>query len=208
MLLDKFTVDGKKSGQVELADDVFAGEINDTLIYQYINAANAALRQGTHKTKERSAVRGGGVKPWRQKGTGRARQGSIRAPQWVGGGTVFGPTPRSYSQKLNKKVKQAAVRAILSVKAKENKIKVIDDFDIQSGKTKDMFSVLKKLDLVKGTFVTDSDSVMLKRSAKNIEAVKFNNVKRINGRDLFYSKQILLTESAIKYLNEKYSKGE
>mgnify|MGYP001401727030 FL=1 len=119
MLIDKYSIDGQKLGQVELNDSVFAAEINDVLLYEFIKAANANLRQGTHSTKERSFVSGGGKKPWKQKGTGRARQGSIRSPQWRGGGIVFGPRPRSYKVELPKSLKSAAYRSIFSVKAKE-----------------------------------------------------------------------------------------
>lgn len=208
MVVDKFKIDGTKSGQVELNDSVFSSEVNDTLIYTFIKKANAALRQGTHKTKERAEVRGGGAKPWRQKGTGRARSGTNRSPIWVGGGTVFGPTPRDYSLDMPKKARRAAMRSIFSVKASESKIKVVEDFDIATGKTKDMASVLKNLGFSKGVLLTDSESKMLKRASRNISSLKFNNVKRINGRDIFYSKDVIVTESAVKYLNEMYAKGD
>lgn len=207
MVVDKYTVEGQKSGQVELNDAVFASEINDALVYSFVKMANAALRQGTHKTKERAEVRGGGAKPWRQKGTGRARSGTNRSPIWVGGGTVFGPQPRSYRLDMPKKSRRAALRSIFSIKSSEGKIKVVEDFDIDSGKTKDMASVLKKLEVTKGLVLTETESVNFKRSIKNISTVKYNNVKRLNGRDLFYSKSVLITESALKYINEMYSKG-
>lgn len=208
MLVDKYSVTGEKKGQVELNDSVFAGDVNDTLVYEYMKAANANLRQGTHKTKERAEVRGGGAKPFRQKGTGRARAGTTRSPIWKGGGTVFGPRPRSYNITLNKKSKQAALRSIFSIKAKENKIKVVEDFNVDSGKTKEMNEILKKLSFVKGAFVSDNENISLKRSVRNIKDVKYNNVKRISGRDVFYAKEVLLTESAVSYLNDKYSKGK
>ena len=206
MLIDKYSIDGQKLGQVELSDSVFASEINDVLLYEFIKAANANLRQGTHATKERSFVSGGGKKPWRQKGTGRARQGSIRSPQWRGGGIVFGPRPRSYKVEMPKNLKTAAYRSIFSVKVKESSIKVVADFDVDSGKTKDMQNILNKLGVERGVLVALDRSQMTKRSVRNIAGVKYNDAKLINGRDIFYSKQLLMTEGAVKYINEKYSK--
>ncbi|HOA07238.1 MAG TPA: 50S ribosomal protein L4 [Spirochaetota bacterium] len=206
MLIDKYSIDGQKLGQVELNDSVFAAEINDVLLYEFIKAANANLRQGTHSTKERSFVSGGGKKPWKQKGTGRARQGSIRSPQWRGGGIVFGPRPRSYKVELPKSLKSAAYRSIFSVKAKESALKVIADFDVESGKTKDMQNILNKLGVERGVLVALDRDVKTRRAIRNIAGVKYNDAKLINGRDIFYSKQLLMTEGAVKYINEKYSK--
>ena len=206
MLIDKYSIDGQKLGQVELNDSVFAAEINDVLLYEFIKAANANLRQGTHSTKERSFVSGGGKKPWKQKGTGRARQGSIRSPQWRGGGIVFGPRPRSYKVELPKSLKSAAYRSIFSVKAKESVLKVIADFDVESGKTKDMQNILNKLGVERGVLVALDRDVKTRRAIRNIAGVKYNDAKLINGRDIFYSKQLLMTEGAVKYINEKYSK--
>jgi len=206
MLIDKYSIDGQKLGQVELNDSVFAAKINDVLLYEFIKAANANLRQGTHSTKERSFVSGGGKKPWKQKGTGRARQGSIRSPQWRGGGIVFGPRPRSYKVELPKSLKSAAYRSIFSVKAKESSLKVIVDFDVESGKTKDMQNILNKLGVERGVLVALDRDVKTRRAIRNIAGIKYNDAKLINGRDIFYSKQLLMTEGAVKYINEKYSK--
>lgn len=206
MKVDKYSIDGKVVEQVELADEVFAAEINDILIYELIKAANANLRQGTHKTKERSDVKGGGAKPWRQKGTGRARAGSSRSPIWVGGGTVFGPRPRDYSIYLPKKMKKAAYRSLFSLKAKEGAIKVIEDFDV-NGKTKEVAAVGKALNVKKAVLITAADSVLLKRAIKNIPWFAYNNAARVSGRDIFYSKDVLITESAVKVLNERYAKA-
>ena len=206
MLIDKYSIDGQKLGQVELNDSVFAAEINDVLLYEFIKAANANLRQGTHSTKERSFVSGGGKKPWKQKGTGRARQGSIRSPQWRGGGIVFGPRPRSYKVELPKSLKSAAYRSIFSVKTKESSLKVIADFNVESGKTKDMQNILNKLGVERGVLVALDRDVKTRRAIRNIAGVKYNDAKLINGRDIFYSKQLLMTEGAVKYINEKYSK--
>jgi large subunit ribosomal protein L4 len=203
MKVDKYSINGEKVGQVELSDDIFAASVNDTIVYEYIKAANANLRQGTHKTKERAEIRGGGAKPWRQKGTGRARSGTNRSPVWVGGGTVFGPRPRSYRIELPKKIKRKAFQSILTIKAKEDAIRVVEDFTVESGKTKDMSKILKSLDVSRGVFVSHDDDQMTKRSIRNIKDVKFNNAGRLSGRDVFYSKKILITESAIKAINEK-----
>ncbi len=208
MILDKLSKDGKVVGQVELDDRVFNAKINDVLIYELVKAANANLRQGTHCTKERSFVSGGGAKPYKQKGTGRARQGSIRAPQWKGGGTIFGPQPRDYRIELPKGMRSAAYRALLSLKAKEGSIRVVEDLKVGSGKTREIAVIGKALNVRKGVLVTDSEDSMLKRALRNIPWFVYNNVKRISGRDIFYSKTLVLTEGAVKYLNEKYAKGE
>lgn len=205
MKVDKISITGNVIGQVELADDVFGVDVNDVLIYELIKAANANLRQGTHATKERAAVSGGGVKPWRQKGTGRARAGSSRSPVWRGGGTIFGPRPRSYKVDLPKKMKQAAYRSLLSLKVKEGSVRVIEDFTV-SGKTKDMAKIGKALQITKGTLVTDSEDTLLKRAIRNIPWFSYNNMKRLSSRDLFYAKQIVITETAVQYINETYSK--
>ncbi len=207
MKIDKYSIDGKQVGQVDVADSVFAVKINKVLIYEYIKAANANLRQGTHKTKERAEVRGGGAKPWRKKGTGRARAGTSRSPIWKGGGTVFGPRPRSYRTDLPKKIKQQALRSIFSLKAKEGLIRVIEDFEVESGKTRDMAKIFKSLSMEKGVLVSGSDNKMTKRAIRNIKNVKFNNSIRLSGRELFYSKNIVITESAVTRINDKLAKG-
>ncbi len=208
MLSDKLSVNGKVVGEVELSDSVFKAKINDILIYSYIKSANANLRQGTHSTKERSYISGGGAKPWRQKGTGRARQGSIRSPQWRGGGVVFGPNPRDYRVELPKAIKKEAIRCLLSLKLKEGALKIIEDFEIKDGKTKEIVQIGNALKITKGVLLTDSDDSLLKRAIRNIPWFVYNNTKRISGRDIFYSRNVIVTESAVKYLNEKYSVGE
>ncbi|MDA3899027.1 MAG: 50S ribosomal protein L4 [Spirochaetes bacterium] len=205
MIVDKYSVKGEKVGQVELSDKVFADKVSDVVVYEYIKAANANLRQGTHKTKERAEVRGGGIKPWRQKGTGRARSGTNRSPIWVGGGTVFGPRVRSYRIELPKKVKKKAFRSILSLKALQGDIMVVEDFNVESGKTKEMHSLLSKLNLNRGILVTSGDDTQIKRSIKNIADVKYNNASRLSGRDLFYSKKLLLTEGAVNAINQNFA---
>lgn len=207
MVVDKYAIDGTVKGQVELNESVFNSKINDVLVYELIRAANANLRQGTHSTKPRSFVSGGGIKPWRQKGTGRARQGSIRAPQWKGGGVVFGPLPRDYRIDLPKKMKQEAYRSLFTIKAKINSIKVVEDFSLAEGKTKEIAKIGKALNIKKGVLIADSDDEKLKRAIRNIQWFSFNNVNRLSGRELFYAQTLVITESALKKINEKYARG-
>lgn len=206
MVLDKYSIDGKVTGKIELPDSVFKAEVNDVLIYEMIKSANANLRQGTHSTKRRAEVSGGGVKPWRQKGTGRARQGSIRAPQWKGGGSVFGPKPRDYRIELPVKMKQEAIVSIFSLKMKEGAIKILEDFNVKEGKTKEMASIGKALQIVKGVLITDKDDSLLKRAIRNIPGFLYNNAGRLSARDILYSKTVLITEGAIKFIGSKYGK--
>lgn len=204
MKVDKYSIKGSVLGQVDLPDEIFNVEINDVLVYDLIKAANANLRQGTHKTKERWEVRGGGAKPWRQKGTGRARAGSSRSPVWKGGGTSFGPVPRDYTIEIPKKMKVAAYKSLFSLKAKLGQIKVVEDFTV-GGKTKEMAAIGKALVISKGCLIADTEDSMLKRAIRNIPWFTFNNVKRIYSRDIFYSKELVITEGALKNLIEKYS---
>ncbi len=207
MVIDKYSINGEVTGKVELDDSVFKAKINDVLLYELIKAANANLRQGTHSTRGQAEVRGGGIKPWRQKGTGRARQGSIRAAQWRGGGTVFGPKPRDYRIDLPKNTKKEAMRSLFSLKMKEGSIKVVEDFNIKDGKTKEIAQIGKSLNIIKGILLSDSDDKLLKRAIRNIPWFIYNNAKRISSRDIFYSKTVLITESAVNYLNSKFSEG-
>ena len=210
MKVDKYSIDGKVVGQVELSDTVFGAEINDVVIYEYIKAANANLRQGTHSAKERAEVSGGGAKPWKQKGTGRARAGSSRSPIWRGGGTIFAPQPRDYSIQIPKQIKTAAFISIFSLKAKNGAVKVVEDFQV-SGKTKDVANIAKALSVTKGLLISgkaDGDDSLLKRAIRNISWFKYNNVKRLSGRDIFYSKELIITESAVNQINEKYTRAK
>jgi large subunit ribosomal protein L4 len=208
MVIDKYSTEGKVVGQVELDDRVFNVKINDVLIYKLIKTANANLRQGTASTKERSLIRGGGAKPWRQKGTGRARQGSIRSPQWKGGGTVFGPWPRDYRIELPRAIKSEAYRSLFSLKAKQGAIKVIEELAVEKGKTKEIAALKKAINIDKGVLITESEDALLKRAVRNLQWFVYNNVKRISGRDVFYSRDLIITEGALRVLNEKYAKGE
>jgi large subunit ribosomal protein L4 len=201
MKIDKYSIDGKVIGQAELSDEIFNVEINDYLIYEMIKVANANLRQGTHSTKGRSEVRASGAKPWRQKGTGRARAGRTSSPIWRGGGVVFGPKPRDHSSKMPKKVRKAAYRSLFSLKAKDGSLKIVEDFTVD-GKTKEMALIGEKLSISKGLLIGEKEDSMVKRAIKNISWFKYNNAKRISGRDIFYSKEVVITESGLKYLND------
>lgn len=208
MKVDKYSIEGKVIGQVELSDDIFSAEVNDVLIYEYIKAANANLRQGTHCTKGRAEVRGGGAKPWRQKGTGRARAGTSRSPIWRGGGMIFPRQPRDYSIQLPKKIKRAAFISIFSQKAKAGAVRVIEDFK-SDGKTKNVAKIGDALAITKGIIVSgnpDAEDFLLKRAIKNIPWFRYNHVSRMSGRDIFFSNEIIFTESALSQLNEKYAK--
>lgn len=190
-------------GEIELNDAVFAIEPNNQAIFDMVLLQRASLRQGTHKVKGRSEVRGGGKKPWRQKGTGRARQGSIRAPQWVGGGTQFGPTPRSYTFKLNRKVRRLALRSALSQKVLDNEFTALNDLAFDSIKTKNMVEVMKAFnDPRKALVVVDelNDNVAL--SARNLPNVKLLDAKHVNVYDILNSTNLFMTEAAIKAVEE------
>lgn len=200
---DVLKVDGSKAGSVELSDAVFAIEPNKDVLFEAINLQRASLRQGTHSVKNRSAVRGGGRKPWRQKGTGRARQGTIRAPQWRGGGIVFGPTPRSYSYKMPKKMRRLALRSALSFKVQENEFKIIDAFGLEAPKTKEFTKVLSNLELPKKVLVvTESEDVNVELSARNIPGVQITTVTGLNVLDITSADSVLITEAAAKKVEE------
>ncbi|MCH4326476.1 50S ribosomal protein L4 [Staphylococcus haemolyticus] len=200
---DVLKVDGSKSGSVELSDSVFAIEPNNSVLFEAINLQRASLRQGTHAVKNRSAVRGGGRKPWRQKGTGRARQGTIRAPQWRGGGIVFGPTPRSYAYKMPKKMRRLALRSALSFKVKENNFTIVDNFVFEAPKTKEFKNVLTTLEQPKKVLVvTDSEDVNVELSARNIPGVQVSTAQGLNVLDITSADSVIITESAAKKVEE------
>ena len=197
---------GEKIKDLNLSNDVFAVELNQQVIYDVVNQQRAAMRQGTHDTKGRSEVRGGGRKPWRQKGTGRARQGSIRAPQWVGGGTVFGPTPRSYAFKLNKKVRALAMRNVLTYKLNENKLTAVDTIVLDSIKTKEFVKVLNNLKVEGKTMVLVSPEELtetLNLSARNVETVFVTPVDNASVYEILTFKNLVLTEAAVKYFEKE-----
>jgi large subunit ribosomal protein L4 len=194
---------GTKVGEIQLADSVFGIEPNEHVLHTAVIKQRASLRQGTHKVKTRTEVRGGGRKPYSQKGTGRARQGSIRAPQWRGGGVVFGPTPRTYTYKLNRKVRRLALKSALSQKVLENNIVVLDALNIETPKTKVMLNVLEALNIDTKVLVVlaeDDNNVML--SGRNIPGVLTINANSVNVLDLLNFNKILITQDAVKKIEE------
>ncbi|MDL4841385.1 50S ribosomal protein L4 [Aquibacillus rhizosphaerae] len=194
---------GSQVGDVELNDAVFGIEPNEHVLHDAVVMQRASLRQGTHAVKNRSDVRGGGRKPWRQKGTGRARQGTIRAPQWVGGGTVFGPTPRSYSYKLPKKVRRLALKSALSSKVIEENIVVLEGLKFDAPKTKQVISLLTSLNVEeKALIVTADQDDVVARSANNLPNVKFLTVSEVNVLDLLTHDKLILTKEAAEKAGE------
>jgi large subunit ribosomal protein L4 len=198
-----FNQSGSQVGEVELNDSVFGIEPNQHVLFEAIIMQRASLRQGTHKVKTRAEVRGGGRKPWRQKGTGRARQGSIRSPQWRGGGTVFGPVPRSYSYKLPKKVRRLAIKSALSTKVLEAKILVLESLSFDAPKTKDFAAVLKNLSVAKkALIVTDGLDANVALSARNIPGVTVVEANGINVLDVVSHDQLIITKAAVEKVEE------
>lgn len=198
-----FNQDGKQAGDIELNESVFGIEPNKSVLFEAVVMQRASLRQGTHKTKIRSEVAGGGRKPWRQKGTGRARQGSIRSPQWRGGGTVFGPVPRSYSYKLPKKVRRLAIKSALSTKVLEENILVLQSLAFEAPKTKDFKAVLGNLSVEKKALIVTADldeNVAL--SARNIPGVTVLTANGINVLDLLGHDKVVFTKSAVEKVEE------
>lgn len=189
--------------QIELDDNVYNMDINDHIIWEAIKNELANKRQGTHNTKTRSDVRGGGRKPYRQKGTGRARQGTSRSPIHRGGGVVFGPHPRDYSYKMPKKAKRVAYRSILSKKIKDGSLKIVDEFKVESGKTKDAYQQLLSLteDQRRVVLVYKDEDKIMKRAVRNIKWANTLSCYRLNAHDLFYAKEIILTKDAAQELN-------
>lgn len=199
--------DGTEAGDVELNDSVFGIEPNEHVIHEAVVMQRAAKRQGTHAVKNRSKVRGGGAKPWRQKGTGRARHGSIRAPQWVGGGVVFGPTPeRNYKYKLPKKVRKLALKSALSSKVKNEDIIVLDNLQLEAPKTKDMVAILDALKVNdKALIVTNEKDENVIRSANNLQKVKVITVGEVNVLDLVAHDKLILTKAAAERAGEVFA---
>ena len=198
-----FKQDGSKNGEVELNDAIFGIEPNESVVYDAIIMQRASLRQGTHKVKNRSAVRGGGRKPWRQKGTGRARQGSIRSPQWRGGGIVFGPTPRSYSYKLPKKVRRLALKSALSAKAVDGNITVVDALSFDAPKTKEFAQVLNNLNVdTKVLLVVEDGNDFTALSARNLPKVKVIAPMNVNVLDVVTYEKVVLTQAALTQVEE------
>lgn len=194
---------GSSVGEVALNEAIFGIEPNEAVIFDAVIMQRASLRQGTHAVKNRSAVRGGGRKPWRQKGTGRARQGSIRSPQWVGGGTVFGPTPRSYSYKLPKKVRRLALQSVLSQKVLENKFLVVDAFTFEAPKTQAFKEVLNNLNVdSKVLLILEGDNANTYLSARNLPNVKVIDDNNVNVLNVVNYDKVIITQAALSTVEE------
>ncbi|QJC94675.1 LSU ribosomal protein L4p (L1e) [Bacillus mojavensis] len=198
-----YNQNGSTAGDIELNASVFGIEPNESVVFDAILMQRASLRQGSHKVKNRSEVRGGGRKPWRQKGTGRARQGSIRSPQWRGGGVVFGPTPRCYSYKLPKKVRRLAIKSVLSSKVNDNNIIVLEDLTLDTAKTKEMAAILKGLSVEKKALIVTADAnEAVALSARNIPGVTVVEANGINVLDVVNHEKLLITKAAVEKVEE------
>ncbi len=200
-----YDMKGKEVGTMELSDEVFAAEVNEHLVHMAVVKYLADNRQGTQKAKGRREVSGGGRKPWRQKGTGHARQGSTRAPQWTHGGVVFAPVPRDYSFKMNKKEKRLALKSVLTNAVKENKLVVLDELKFDGIKTKNMVSVLKALGLDKALVVLNENDQNVVLSARNIPDVKTALTNTINVFDILKYNTVVLTKDAVATIEEVYA---
>ena len=200
-----YNMEGKEVGTMELSDAVFGVKVNEHLVHMAVVAQLANKRQGTQKAKTRAEVSGGGRKPWRQKGTGHARQGSTRAPQWTGGGVVFAPTPRDYTIRLNKKEKRAALKSALTSRVQENKFIVLDELTMDEIKTKKFQNILNNLNLSGALVVVGADSDNVVLSARNIPAVKTAYVNTINVYDILKYNTVVATKAAVANIEEVYA---
>ena len=200
-----YNIEGKEVGTIDLNDAVFGVEVNEHLVHMAVVSQLANKRQGTQKAKTRSEVRGGGRKPWRQKGTGHARQGSTRSPQWTGGGVVFAPTPRDYSFKLNKKEKRAALKSALTSRVVENKFVVVDELKLDEIKTKKFVEVLKNLNVEKALVVLNDMDEKVIASAANIPTVKTTQTNELNVFDVLKYDTVVVTKAAVATIEEVYA---
>ena len=198
-----YNMEGKEVGTIELNDAVFGVKVNEHLVHMAVVQQLANNRQGTQKAKTRSEVSGGGRKPWRQKGTGHARQGSTRAPQWTGGGVVFAPVPRAYSFKMNKKERRLALKSALTTRVQENKLVVVDELKLDAIKTKDMQKVLNNLKVEKAMVITDNENVIV--STRNIPNVITASVGTINVFDILKYNTVVLDKAAVAKVEEVYA---
>ena len=204
--IDVYSVEGKKVKEIELKEEIFGIEPNEAVVHSVLVNFLANQRQGTQSTKTRAEVRGGGRKPWRQKGTGRARQGSIRAPQWVKGGIALGPKPRSYKYTVNRKERRLAIKSMLSSKVLEKELVVVDALDLKEIKTKEMVKILNNLKVEGKTLLLLSEkNENVQKSARNIENVKTTLVNTINVYDLLKYKNLVITLDTVKKLEEVYA---
>ena len=200
-----YNIEGKEVGKIDLSDAVFGVEVNEHLVHMAVVNQLANNRQGTQKAKTRSEVSGGGRKPWRQKGTGHARQGSTRAPQWTGGGVVFAPVPRDYSFKMNKREKRAALKSALTSRVEENKFIVIDEINFEEAKTKNFANILKSLDVSKALVVLEDDNKNAELSARNIADVKTAKTNTINVYDILKYNTVITTKAVVAKIEEVYA---
>ena len=200
-----YNMEGKEVDKIELNDSIFGVEINEHLVHMAVLQQLANKRQGTQKAKTRSEVRGGGRKPWRQKGTGHARQGSTRSPQWTGGGVVFAPKPRDYSFKMNKKEKRIALLSALSSKVADNKIVVLDAFNLDEIKTKKFAEVMSNLKVDKALVVIEGENKNVVLSGRNIPTVKVSATNEINTYDVLKYETLVVTKAAVEKLEEVYA---
>jgi large subunit ribosomal protein L4 len=200
-----YGLDGASVREIELSDEVFNREVSEGSIYHAIRNEAANRRVGTASTKDRGEVQGSGKKPWKQKGTGRARAGHKRSPVWVGGGKVFGPKPRDYGYNLPRKVKRLAIKSILSLKTQSEALRVVTDFTVQSGKTKELVTAISKLVSEERTvLILKDDDVMMRRAGRNVPWLNLLSYNRLAAHDLFYARKLLLLETAAQKLNEFY----
>ena len=201
-----YKMDGTEAGTMKLKDKVFGVEYNETLIHKAVVSRLAKERQGTKSTLTRTEVRGGGRKPWRQKGTGNARQGSIRAPQWIKGGVVFAPKPRDFSKDMNKKAKVAALLSALSKKVADGEFVVVDKLEVKEGKTKEMVAFQKALGLEKSAIIyMDNDDVNVIRAAQNIQKLSTLPVAQISTYEIVANAKVVMTKAAVKKIEEVYA---
>ena len=195
-----YDIGNQKVSEVELDDRIFGAEINPSLFYDVVRMSLASQRKGSASTKNKSLVRGGGAKPWRQKGTGRARAGSRRSPLWRGGGTIFGPMPRDYSFSLPKKMKHAALKAALSLKRQEGKLILLNDFPLEGFKTRQVLEILKKFNVEDALIVTDEKRLLLERSARNISQIQILRYEDLNVYDILNHEYLMLLNPALQRL--------
>ena len=200
------TIDGEKIGEIKLNDNLFNAKINKHVIHQIVKRYLASKRRGTASTKNRSEVSGGGKKPWRQKGTGRARAGSIRSPLWVGGGVIFGPENRDYSYPVPRKMRLVALKSVLSDKVRNNNIIILDNLEIKNGKTKEVINIFNNLNLDsdKILIVIDKENELIKRAVSNLEEAMVITANKINTYELINYKKIIITRDALKVIEEVF----
>ncbi len=195
-----YDIENNKISEIELSEAVFGAEVNEAVLYDVVRMQMASRRSGTASTKRRQDVRGGGSKPWRQKGTGRARAGTIRSPLWRGGGIVFGPHPRSYAYKVSKKVRKLALISALSMKVKEGRMMILKDFPMNEIKTKKFKEIVDRFGLKKALFVADKSDPVLEKSSRNIQGIKLIRTEGINVYDLLNYDHVILFEPSVKMI--------